>query len=48
MRNLIKRNTIYTLSLLAFFALFATLSRAQDLASITGLVTDASGMPLSL
>jgi hypothetical protein len=46
MRNLIKRNSIYTLSLLAFFALFAAIATAQDSAVLTGTVADPTGAVL--
>jgi hypothetical protein len=47
MRNLITRSLIRRLSLVAFFMLFAALTRAQDVASITGTVTDSSGAVVS-
>jgi hypothetical protein len=43
MRNLILRGAISKLSLLALFTLFAVQSRAQDVAGLTGVVTDPTG-----
>ncbi len=43
MRNLIQRSAIRRLSLIALLALFATISKAQDTASLTGVVSDSSG-----
>jgi hypothetical protein len=37
------RKSLFSLSLLVLALLFCTVARAQDVASITGLVTDASG-----
>jgi hypothetical protein len=47
MRNLFARSAALNLSVVALLMLFATFSRAQDLASITGTVTDASGAVVS-
>ena len=43
MRNLILRGAISKLSLLALFTLFAVQSKAQDVAGLTGVVTDPTG-----
>jgi hypothetical protein len=47
MRNLFARSAALNLSVVALLMLLATFSRAQDLASITGTVTDASGAVVS-
>jgi hypothetical protein len=47
MRNLFTRSAVLKFSLAALLMLFATLTRAQDQASITGTVTDASGAVVS-
>src|ERR1700734_1687662 len=43
MRRLITRSLLLSIFLLAFAGLFSTTSHAQDLASITGVITDSSG-----